>query len=415
MDDSSPFDGTPPRDESVISVKTEPDSEEASPFNDHRPVESSDTTVPTVHESNLFNDGTILEDPFTVDDPSSSIPTAHDSDPLDEGDTFEDNLSTLLQDFHANAANVATTETEPYDSDYEEATVNVEQQRAEIATKESRGQSTEADRIRLKTLEGIVNKLRRGREKEIAHRAREIEDETMFVPEDAVNDDIEMTPAPSRREAMDEEFIDDMHTMDTIDISDDEEPQVDRRTPQNIRIRSGRGSKSNGKGRNPSAKAESSRVQKKGQTSKKRGRGGRQGPTMTNIGSLLRNDIVGDARANQGAGEQPNLNGIRNKRDALAALIGSIPLAERGRGEKAAFENAAKQFRWKGRGSMQVKDGGWRLKGMTTSLKNFQLLSAAWGCEREAGTEAPFGGMLADTMGYGKVSRAYSCVASAIN
>lgn len=407
MDANTVYDDIPSRGESVTSMKTESDTENAFSINDPLSVESSNTTAPIVDESDLSNVGAVSNNSSsTVDNPSSSIPNPDEPDFHEAGATMEERLSSLLQSFQKNSANTATEHIEEYDSDYEEAVVDVDRKREEIATKESVGHSTDADRIELKTLEVIVNKLRKGREKETAHRARELKDQTMFIPEDAVNDDIEMTPAPSRREAMNEEVIDNMDLADTIDISDDEEEEDDRSPPQRVRGRVSRGSKNSSRGRKPKVKVESSRVRKRGQTSGKRGRGGRQGPTMTNIGSLLRNDIVGDARANQGAGEQPNLDGIRNKKDALAALIGSIPLAERGRGDKAAFDNAAKQFRWRGRGSMQVRDGGWRLKGMTTSLKNFQLLSAAWGCEREAGTEAPFGGMLADTMGYGKVSRA---------
>lgn len=408
MDDSSLSDGTSPRDASVISVKSESDLEEASPINDSPSVDSPDATAPTMDESDLFNDSSVLEDSSTGENPSSSIRTTDQSDNLDEGAAFEDSLSDLLDNFRRNAPDIAPEGSEPYDSDYEEAIINVERKREEIAAKEFMGDPADFDRVQLKVLEGIVNKFRKGREKENAHRARELEDQAMFIPEDAANDNIEMITAPSRREAMNEEVIDNMDPMDTIDISDDEESEADQRAPQNAKSRGGKGSKSNGRGRKSTAKTEGSRVQKRGQASKKRGRGGRQGPTMTNIGSLLRNDIVADARANQDAGELPNFDGARNKRDALAALIGSIPLAERGRGEKATFDKAARQFRWKGKGSMRVKDGGWRLKGMTTSLKNFQLLSAAWGCEREAGTEAPFGGMLADTMGYGKVSHTQS-------
>lgn len=374
MDDHGPVDNASPHeDHHAVSIKIEPDMEEAPP----------------------------IEDLISEESPSSTTPTADENDPLGDDAMFEESMVHILQDFNNNSSNAVPEDTAPYDSDYEEAVTTVELKRAEIASKDSLGASTDVERVELKTLEMILNKLRKSRQKEDAHRARELEEQSMFVPGDA-DDDIEMSPAPSRMAAMNEE------DSDPISISDDEEQEREQSPPRNAKTRGGRGSKSTARGRKSSAKTENSRIQKRGQPTEKRGREGRQGPTMTNIGSLLRNDIVADAAANQGAGEQPNIEGIRNKKDALTALLASIPKEQRdiSRGEKSALDKAAKQFRWRGQGSMQVRDGGWRLKGMKTSLKNFQLLGAAWGCEREAGTQAPFGGMLADTMGYGKVNLA---------
>lgn len=338
------------------------------------------------------------EPPANNDGPSPAVISNHH--PLDVGARFEEDLASLLQSYQVNSSAAEPVNETSYDSGYEEAVAAIDRKREEISAKESTGQPTATDRIELKTLEANLTKIRKLRQKEQTNRAREVEDHLMFFSQDgADNNELELTPAPSRQEAMNDE------SLEHIDISDDGEEEEER-TPQTNRRGRGRASKNVSRSKKTPVKADKSRVQKRGNTASKRGRGARQGPSMFNMGSLLRNNIVADAAANQGAGEQASFEGIRTKKDALAALIASIPTEQRDtkKGEKSAFGKAAKQFRWRGQGSMQVKDDGWRLKGMSTSLKNFQLLGAAWGCEREAGSEAPFGGILADTMGYGKVN-----------
>lgn len=342
------------------------------------------------------------EDESTVNDNGAQSAAVDEADPLKAGFDLENNLRNLLDMYNTNS-NSNGSNTTSYDAEYNEAVAAFNQKQQQIVTRELEGRTTAMNRVELKTLEANLNKIRKLQEKERANRKRELreqEDHQMFVPqEDGAYHDLEMTPAPTRREAMNDAD----HGL--IDISDDEEDEDDRYARVNVRRRGGRASKATSKTRKKPAKAAQAGVQKRGKATTRRGRGGHQGPSMLNMRSLIRNDIVANAAANQGAGELTSFAGIRTKKDALAALIASIPAGQRdlNRGEKKALDEAAKRFAYRGRGSMQVKDDGWRLKGMSTSLKNFQLLGAAWGCEREAGAEAPFGGILADTMGYGKV------------
>lgn len=59
---------------------------------------------------------------------------------------------------------------------------------------------------------------------------------------------------------------------------------------------------------------------------------------------------------------------------------------------------------------IQVVDGGWRLKGMNTCFKNYQLTAASWMMKRECGRMSPYGGIIADGMGMGKTFVALSCI-----
>jgi len=136
---------------------------------------------------------------------------------------------------------------------------------------------------------------------------------------------------------------------------------------------------------------------------KKRGRRQRT-PDMANVSSLWHNDIVGDARANAGREAQPGFTS-KNKKTALQELVSSIPSDHRDlyNADKKDLDNACKKFGYKGQGSMGADgQGGWRLKGMHTSLYHYQLLGAGKMRDRENGKNAPYGGLLADSMGFGK-------------
>lgn len=148
-----------------------------------------------------------------------------------------------------------------------------------------------------------------------------------------------------------------------------------------------------------------------GTSKAKRARGGK-GPEMTNIETLFHNDIVSAAQGNIGMAAQPGFTS-RNKKNALAELIASIPEEERTthNADKNALDKATKSF--SGVGSMKA-DGqdGWRLKGMITSLYHYQLLGAAFMRERENSTTRPYGGLQSDEMGLGKT---VTCLANIVD
>jgi hypothetical protein len=129
---------------------------------------------------------------------------------------------------------------------------------------------------------------------------------------------------------------------------------------------------------------------------------GTKQPILSNLHSLGRSNIVQDARANADKPDMPTFSS-KNKTTALQELIASIPSAEDGShaSDKAAVLAATKKF--KGRGSVRSDgQGGWKLKGMRSSLYHHQLLGAAFLRDRENGTQRPYGGLVCDEMGFGK-------------
>lgn len=315
-----------------------------------------------------------------------------DTEVLDE--TFENNLADALREYHANSheENEATP-----DPEYDEALAAFEAKQTDIATKESLGDIDPADHIELKALENSLHQATKRRNRLQQHEELRDEQNSMFIPEGAVSDgeDIHMMRPPTR-----DEMTGATRTGEQTESSEEERsPRVNAKGAKKKPAAKAKA------GRKTPATRGKTRVTKSSQAGR---RGGRQdNARMLNIGSLMRNDIVADAHRNQGLPDQPSLGGARNKKDALNALIASIPKEQQDvtRGLKSKIDKACKEFSWNGRGSMRP-DGvqGWKLKGMTSSLKTFQLLSTAWGLQRERGQDAPFGGILADTMGYGKVS-----------
>jgi SNF2 family DNA or RNA helicase len=93
----------------------------------------------------------------------------------------------------------------------------------------------------------------------------------------------------------------------------------------------------------------------------------------------------------------------QNKSQALKELIASIPLADRGShsSDKNAIMEATKKFN--GHGSVRSDgQGGWKLRGMESSLFHHQLLGTAFLRDRENSDSKPKGGLVCDEMGFGK-------------
>ncbi|MCJ1438318.1 hypothetical protein MMC27_007706 [Xylographa pallens] len=131
---------------------------------------------------------------------------------------------------------------------------------------------------------------------------------------------------------------------------------------------------------------------------------------MTNIASLVGRDVIADAQANVDKGNQPTFKEHR-KTQALRELVVSLPDKTRGihTTDKTALLKATQSFN--GQGAMKAdSNGGWKLKGMKTSLYHYQLLGAAFMRNRENGQKEPLGGILADEMGFGKTVMSISCI-----
>ncbi|KAH6882752.1 DNA repair protein-like protein rad5 [Alternaria rosae] len=164
-------------------------------------------------------------------------------------------------------------------------------------------------------------------------------------------------------------------------------------------VPSGRGKASKGKG---PAK------QKSGPKKQTRTRGGRYSAKKQEVDhaykqatSLFNSDVF-QQQAGASAADQPTFRS-RNKTDALKELIASVPIEvqKKARLDIDILLAATKEFDGKG----QVKADGsglWRVRGMSTSLKPYQVLGTAFMRRRENATEEPRGGLMADQMGLGK-------------
>ncbi|KAK5274505.1 hypothetical protein LTR99_004787 [Exophiala xenobiotica] len=136
----------------------------------------------------------------------------------------------------------------------------------------------------------------------------------------------------------------------------------------------------------------------------KRGRKGGSKPNLTNLQSLGRTNVVDAARANADRPDMPTFTS-KDKSKALNELIASIPTADQNShsSERNAILEATKKFKGGGRGAVRSDgQGGWKLRGMESSLYHHQLLGAAFLCDRERSDAKPFGGMVCDEMGFGK-------------
>ncbi|KAF2451686.1 hypothetical protein P171DRAFT_401395 [Karstenula rhodostoma CBS 690.94] len=117
--------------------------------------------------------------------------------------------------------------------------------------------------------------------------------------------------------------------------------------------------------------------------------------------SLMYADVFRQ-QAGEDAPDQPTFSS-RNKADALKELIASVPTEHQksARDDTAALLRATKDF--DGRGACKADGGGmWKVKGMATSLKHYQVMGTAFMRRRENDLHEPRGGLMADQMGLGK-------------
>ncbi|OAL54395.1 hypothetical protein IQ07DRAFT_558454 [Pyrenochaeta sp. DS3sAY3a] len=118
--------------------------------------------------------------------------------------------------------------------------------------------------------------------------------------------------------------------------------------------------------------------------------------------SSLFSSNVFTQQASADAPEQPTFKS-KVKDDALKELIASLPLENRkiAKGDMSTLLAATKDF--DGVGACKSDGAGqWKVKGMLTPLKAYQVLGAAFMRRREKGEHEPRGGLLADQMGLGK-------------
>ncbi|KAL9111052.1 MAG: hypothetical protein Q9227_004485 [Pyrenula ochraceoflavens] len=136
--------------------------------------------------------------------------------------------------------------------------------------------------------------------------------------------------------------------------------------------------------------------------------GRKERPRMSNVQSLFSNTILADAKANEDLAEQPTFGDTKMRRHNLVTqLMASVAQPSKedklvARQDKQAILDAIKQLSSKRTIKPELNNSTWKLKGMQTSLKHFQLLGVGWMRERENSTKRPYGGLQCDQMGLGK-------------
>ncbi|KAE8147933.1 SNF2 family N-terminal domain-containing protein [Aspergillus avenaceus] len=115
---------------------------------------------------------------------------------------------------------------------------------------------------------------------------------------------------------------------------------------------------------------------------------------------LLGSNTIEEAQASAPLPAVPKFT-EKDKNKALIQMIASIPTSDQKQAgsDKQRILEATKRFNRSARSDGQ---GGWRIKGLKTSLYNYQLQGAAFMRDRENSSQPPFGGLLCDTMGFGK-------------
>ncbi|KAL8735482.1 MAG: hypothetical protein Q9181_002789 [Wetmoreana brouardii] len=126
--------------------------------------------------------------------------------------------------------------------------------------------------------------------------------------------------------------------------------------------------------------------------------------------SLFSSNVFEEANNNLGASPAPKYSGKR-KDEALKAMLINVPLEnlKQARSESKSILECTKILGPRGR-CYHAKDGRFGLKGMTTTLYNYQVQGAAFMKSRELGEAEPLGGMLSDSMGLGKTLMVLACM-----
>ncbi|PLN85974.1 P-loop containing nucleoside triphosphate hydrolase protein [Aspergillus taichungensis] len=120
--------------------------------------------------------------------------------------------------------------------------------------------------------------------------------------------------------------------------------------------------------------------------------------------SFLAPDLFEDARANSLLPGIPACSS-KDKAKALLELIANVPTKNQKEAvsDKRKVLEATRKFT---KSAQSDGKGGWKIKGLDTSLYHHQLLGAGFMRDRENSTHAPFGGLMCDFMGFGKTIQA---------
>ncbi|KAK6006262.1 hypothetical protein QM012_006672 [Aureobasidium pullulans] len=141
-------------------------------------------------------------------------------------------------------------------------------------------------------------------------------------------------------------------------------------------------------------------------------------PTNPNL--RAHNNFWEDADAAEQMNTEPDYEEIAVGRGGRAAARKGLEIRvgkEAGRLDMKRLEQAGKSFTGKNGLAKNARsilpvERGWKVKGMNTPLKVYQVINAAWMRTREMGANEPRGGIIADQMGLGKT---VTCIANIVN
>ncbi|KAF2723789.1 hypothetical protein K431DRAFT_218858 [Polychaeton citri CBS 116435] len=123
---------------------------------------------------------------------------------------------------------------------------------------------------------------------------------------------------------------------------------------------------------------------------------------MTNVKSTMNADVFVDTAKTAHLRAQPNFHGKTQRQHALRDLLASVPAESRriAQVDRHYLDNALKEFR---QGAVTADgNGDWKVNGMKSTLKHYQVLGVSFMRKREKDDQEPRGGILADEMGLGK-------------
>ncbi|KAL3457205.1 SNF2 family N-terminal domain-containing protein [Aspergillus heterothallicus] len=118
----------------------------------------------------------------------------------------------------------------------------------------------------------------------------------------------------------------------------------------------------------------------------------------------IRTNVIQEAHASAGLAAPEQFTA--SKRDeAIFQMIAPIPTAdqEEAKSDGDRLKEALRKFNHR---VVSDTQGGWKMKGLKTSMFNYQVLGCAFMRERENSPEEPRGGILGDVMGIGKTLQA---------
>jgi len=129
------------------------------------------------------------------------------------------------------------------------------------------------------------------------------------------------------------------------------------------------------------------------------------------LSDLIENDPISDRVRNPvfDTSSEPQME-EKIKGTQLQRLFANIPEGSSentARSDKRKLQEASKSF---GFAKVKARDGKWLVKGMKSTLYHHQLIGAQWMLSRELSHNAPYGGLLADSMGLGKTVQALACM-----